>query len=61
MGIAYFHEPPTDSGDYIVDHSAAIFLIDPAGEMVAVMSAPHKADDIVSRFLEIRSFIERQT
>ncbi len=61
MGIAFFHEPPSASGDYSVDHTAAIFLIDPKGEMIAIMSAPHKVDDIVSRFVEIQSFIEKQT
>jgi protein SCO1 len=60
LGIAYFHDQPTATGDYMVDHSASIFLIDPQGEMIAIMSAPHKAEDILARFLSIRSFIDKQ-
>ncbi len=40
---------PTDNGDYTVDHSAAIFLVDPDGAMRALFSTPHSpaiiADD----------------
>lgn len=60
MGIAFFHDQPTAAGDYMVDHSASIFLIDPQGQLLAILSAPHQAEDILSRFLEIRSFIENQ-
>jgi len=60
MGIAYFHDQPTATGDYMVDHSASIFLIDPQGQLVAILSAPHQVEDILSRFLEIRPFIENQ-
>lgn len=60
IGIAYFHEQPTATGDYMVDHSASIFLIDPQGQLIAILSAPHQAEDILSRFLEIRPFIENQ-
>jgi protein SCO1/2 len=34
---------PTENGDYSVDHSAAIFLIDPQGAMRALFSTPHTA------------------
>ena len=60
MGIAYFHDQPTATGDYMVDHSASIFLIDPQGQLISILSAPHQAEDILSRFREIRSFIENQ-
>lgn len=58
MGVAFFHDQPTAAGEYMVDHSASIFLIDPQGRLIAVMSAPHQAEDILSRFLAIRYFIE---
>ena len=60
MGIAFFHEPASAEGDYLVDHAASVFLVDPRGRVIAIMSAPHQAEDILSRFSKIRSFINRQ-
>ena len=60
LGIAFFHEPASAEGDYLVDHAASVFLVDPEGRLIAIMSAPHQADDIISRFGKIRTFINRQ-
>ena len=40
LGI-YFEKAPTADGDYSVDHSAAVLVINPAGEFSALFSAPH--------------------
>ena len=40
LGI-YFEKAPTTDGDYSVDHSAAVLVINPAGEFSALFSAPH--------------------
>jgi len=40
LGI-YFEKSPTQSGDYGVDHSAAVLVINPDGEFSALFSAPH--------------------
>jgi protein SCO1/2 len=40
LGI-YFEKSPTESGDYGVDHSAAVLVINPDGEFSALFSAPH--------------------
>ncbi len=37
---------PLPSGDYTVDHSGAVFVVDPDANLSAVLSSPHKADDI---------------
>jgi len=42
LGI-YFEKAPTDNGNYGVDHSAAVLLINPDGEFSALFSAPHTA------------------
>ena len=60
MGIAYYHQEATGQGDYLVDHSASVFLISPAGEMIAVFSAPHQLEDMLQRFSLIRSFYHDQ-
>lgn len=51
----------TAAGDYLVDHSASIFLTDPRARLVSVYTTPHEAGPIVKRFLQIKDFIERQT
>ncbi|MDJ0928526.1 MAG: SCO family protein [Gammaproteobacteria bacterium] len=42
-----------DDGLYIVDHSAAVFLINPRGEFQALFSAPHDAAAIAADLQEI--------
>ena len=44
---------PTENGDYSVDHSAAIFLIDPQGAMHALFSTPHVASEIAADYRRI--------
>jgi protein SCO1/2 len=40
LGI-YFGKAPTEDGNYGVDHSAAVLVINPDGEFSALFSAPH--------------------
>jgi protein SCO1/2 len=46
---------PTANGGYNVDHSAAIFLIDPNGAMRALFSTPHESQVIASDYRRIVS------
>jgi protein SCO1/2 len=41
------------NGDYIVDHSAAIFVIDPAGHLAAVLTGPFTVDALQSDYQRI--------
>jgi len=61
IGIAWYLHDKDDRGDYLVDHSASVFLIDPEGRLLAVFSAPHEQGNIRDRFLKIREFYERQS
>ena len=38
------------NGNYIVDHSAAIFVIDPAGNLAAILTGPFTLDALKSDF-----------
>lgn len=58
LGIFFEKHQASESGEYLVDHTAAIFLIDPQGRLVAILSSPHDADTILSNYRRIRSFIE---
>lgn len=44
---------PTDDGSYSVDHSAAIFLIDPSGSIRALFSPPHSPQTIADDYRRI--------
>lgn len=44
LGI-YFEKAPTEDGNYSVDHSAAVLVINPKGEFLALFSTPHIVAD----------------
>ncbi len=46
LGAPYFVS--TDDGRYTVDHSGALFVIDPAGRFRALLSPPHDAEVIAA-------------
>jgi protein SCO1/2 len=46
-GVAVSIRPGTD-GNYTVDHSAAIFVIDPKGDLAAVLTGPFSTDALRS-------------
>ena len=60
IGIAYFREKAAEDGSYLVDHSASIFLINPHGQLVAILSAPHSAESLFRKYLEIQTFLKSQ-
>lgn len=60
MGIVYVHADESASGEYLVDHTASIFLVSPEKQLIGIFSAPHDKQDIIDRFLKIRNFIGNQ-
>ncbi len=62
LGVPYYrHKTDTDTEHYLVDHSGSLFISDPAGRLVAILSTPHDADEIANRFVAIKKFIEAQS
>ena len=61
VGVVFAYGKKSEDGNYTVNHSAAIFLIDPKGRVVAVFTAPHQVDSIQNRYKMIREFIEQQS
>jgi protein SCO1/2 len=56
VGVYYkIHEPKPDTDYYLVDHSAAILLINPDGALQAVLTPPHTPAKIVEDFDKIRA------
>lgn len=46
LGI-YFEKQASDDENYLVDHSAAVLLVDPEGRFSALFTGPHVVDDYV--------------
>ena len=55
LGVLYIRAEPDENGNYLVDHTAAVFLIDPRGHLVALFQAPHSAERIAADVPKIQS------
>ena len=55
VGAIYAATRADDKGNYLVDHTAAIFVIDPQGRFSALLSPPHAADTIAAAVESLRS------
>lgn len=53
MGVAVFMGAEDDHGNYNVDHSTAVFLVDPAGRLSALFRMPHEVDVMADEFTRI--------
>ncbi len=53
LGVAVVVSPADAEGNYSVDHTAAIFLVDPEGRQAALFSGPHDAGTIARDFRRI--------
>jgi len=53
LGVAVIVGAPGEDGSYTVDHSAAVFLVDPQAELVAVFGTPHEAAVIAGDYRRI--------
>jgi protein SCO1/2 len=58
LGILYARVDDGGADDYLVDHSAAIVLFDPAGRFHALFNVPHTPALIAADFLAIKSYYE---
>jgi protein SCO1 len=52
LGVAVIISPKPD-GSYTVDHSGAIFVVDPAGKLTALLTGPFTADALQADFERI--------
>ncbi len=58
VGVAVMPGAPDEYGNYTVDHTAAVFLLSPAGAIVAVFSAPHSPDGITHDYRVILALLD---
>lgn len=60
LGIVSMHGAPDKTGNYTVDHTASVFLIDPARRMVGMFSQPLTLDSLLDSYHKVRQFVESQ-
>lgn len=53
---AYYHVDKNTAGDYLVDHSAAVFLVDPQARMRGLFSAPQNAQQMAANLRHLEKF-----
>ncbi len=58
LGVLHLRDDPDDTGNYHVDHSAAISLIDPELRYIGIFQTPHMVEEIANDFMSIKAFIE---
>lgn len=61
LGVAYFLNNEEDKENYLVDHSASVYLIDPEARLVGKLSPPHNPEVIKQRFAQIKEFINENS
>lgn len=55
LGIVYvIHDPEPGRSGYLVDHSTAILLINPKGELQAIFGQPHLPQSMIDDLLKIQ-------
>ena len=57
LGVGYARGSDDDPA-YLVDHSAALLLVNPEGELQAVFGPPHVPDAIARDIVAIRGHLE---
>ncbi len=59
VGAVYrINEPEPGKSYYLVDHSATVMILNPEGQLAAVMSPPHDPPTVTKDFMALRRFYE---
>ncbi len=62
LGVLYVHNKPDQNGNYTVDHSAAVMVIDPHGALAALFTnLPHQPQRMAQDLDIIRSYYKDQS
>jgi protein SCO1/2 len=57
LGVIYI-KVGDDPDDYLMDHSSVVLVINPAGKLQAVLTAPHTVDRLVTDFTLVRDYYQ---
>jgi len=58
LGAVYMTDEPDANGDYLVHHSATIFLITPRAELAGVLTGPHESAPLAERLREMLDYMQ---
>jgi protein SCO1 len=61
LGAVYMTDQPDASGEYLVHHSATIFLIGPRAELVGVLTSPHEPVGLAERLRGMLDYMQAST
>ncbi len=53
FGVVAIKNKPDTNGDYFIDHSSHMFLINPEGQIKAIFTAPHTSDVLAKDYINI--------
>lgn len=53
LGVAFAYQQSADGGEYTVEHTASLFLIDPRGRLAAIFNTPHRVEELDSEYRQI--------
>lgn len=57
LGVVYVHNKPDENGNYSVNHSAAVMVIDPNAELAALLTnVPHEPKKMAQDLTTIRDY-----
>lgn len=56
LGVLFVSHESEGNANYDVDHSAAIILVNPQGQMAGVITAPHKMDEISADLIALADY-----
>lgn len=59
FGALYSFEGDTSRDDYVVNHSATLFVVDPEGRLYARIHPPHEAARVADTLIRLRDFYNR--
>jgi protein SCO1 len=61
LGVLAVRTEPDATGNYSIDHTASVLVVDPQARLVGTISQPFTAESLQAVYLKIREFVERQS
>ena len=58
LGVSAFKGEADAEGNYTVEHTAAVMLLDPQARLVGLFRAPYRPEDLAARIRGIREFLD---
>lgn len=56
LGVVSMKEAPKEDGDYNIQHSGAVMIFNPAGNLVGFYSLPHKPEKMATDFIQLVTY-----